>query len=128
MAELDDADLYNSTRGNAVWIGKTADERNAALAKAGDYILANYNVRTDLSTTEQQRYNLAKFALASEFLASPPATRSTAAVQKDRKKLDGLEKETIYFEAPSDPYPLVTGLLSPLVVGSPTFTLGRFSR
>lgn len=117
MAELDDANSFFEARGNRVW--KALPNKDALLLLAGDYILANYNVKSTLSETEQVRFNTAKFQLALEFAKAAPTLKATAPITKSDKTMEGVGETLIeYGDAPVDPYPTITALLAPISVST----------
>lgn len=115
MTEIQEADEFNTVRAYTPWNELSVAQKVAALAVADDYIMANYAIKTELSEDEKARFSVAKYQLAREFSVAPPTLLATAPVQKQRDKMEGVgETETVFADAPADPYPRITGLLAPL--------------
>lgn len=119
MTEIQEADSFNSVRAYEPWAELDASKKVAALAVAADYIMANYAIRSTLTEAETARFKMAKYLLAREFSVTPPTLVASTAVQKQRDKLEGVgETETIFFDSPSDPYPMVSNMLAPLSISA----------
>lgn len=114
---IDRAALYFAARGNQEWARLPAVAQSNALQVAADELAIRYpRLRTDLTETETQVLEQALFRLARAILAKPLALVATAPITKTRSKLGEIEKETVYGEAVTDPFPDVTALLKPLLV------------
>lgn len=128
--DVTQADAFNAARGYTNWAG-TNVVKAAALVRAQDYIGANYNLRSTLTTQEQSRLDSATCLLARDMLTDTSASiRAQATVTKESKELSGMKKSVEYADAPRDLYPYVTALLTPLCVAtaSVTYAIGKLVR
>ena len=118
MATLEQANTYNSVRGNDDWselVDEAPQQAVALLQDAEDYIRSTYPVRPALTAEEQRIFDGIVCRLAAVFQANPPQIASSAAVKSEKKEGAGFKKETEYFEAGADPYPYVTAVIRPFL-------------
>ena len=127
MTSIATADAILSVRGSD-WATEDVGTKTAALAKAGDYIAATYALVADLTDSQQSVLDLATSLLADEFRKAQPALAAPTSVKESKEQLGTMLTDTIYFEAPSDPYPTITGLLRPLTLSAPSVVFGRMVR
>lgn len=128
MTSITTADQLALERDYTKWTNAQPVEKLPVLARASDYILGRYYLRSDLTETETARVDLATFLIANDLLANPDtlALRASQPVKKTNKELKGMVTSTEYFEAPADPYPQITAMLAPLLVTDAVSTGGGF--
>lgn len=111
------ANDFHTSRGNADWTGDDTDKQ-AAINKADDYILAYYAPFKSDVLTADARYVAAYALLALEFLTAAPALKTSQTIKSEEVENDGQSVKTTYQDADIDPridpYPLVTAMVAPL--------------
>lgn len=131
MATLEQAQTYNTLRGNELWEELDDPVAAALLQDAEDYIRGAYPVRANLTNEEQRTFDGIVCRLASVFQVTPPAAAASPAIKKESKEGVGFKKEVEYVAAGSDPYPYVTAILRGLLATasvSSGFAIGRLIR
>ncbi|MGI4850354.1 MAG: hypothetical protein ACRYGR_00180 [Janthinobacterium lividum] len=125
-ASLATADAFHALRYTAAWtaVGDD-DQRSAALVLASDYIAANYRLIDDVSVLPI--IAAAAMTLAPAYLAggSIAETDNRAIIEQTVIGPVGLQKTTKWSPTAgvSDPYPLITAILSPAIVPTSGFTI-----
>lgn len=143
-ATLAQALAYHTARLNDAWTLTANDAaRSAALIRATDYIEATYRAPSaKLVATQGLQWPIdseglpsplvtATVMLALYALDKPLFTPAARGASKTTKKLEGLGELTTEFDEPiSDPYPMITSMLAPLieVAGSGGLIVGRLIR
>jgi hypothetical protein len=126
MATIEDASAFAKARG---YDFSTGTDGQQALAKAGDYIRANYRLRAPKNADEQALLDDATYLLAIEFYSNDaPALRAAQQVKEAKKQIGTLLTDTTYFDAPADLYPAVSGMLAPLNIANQKLRFGRMVR
>lgn len=131
MADIDDANTFNAARGYSDWAALAAAAREAALVRASDYIGMRYALREPSTGAEDTLLSTARYIIARDLAvnAKPFPIRAETPIAKEAKELSGMKKSTEYGDAPTDPYPLVTSLLAPLMLTTANaVTFGRLVR
>ena len=116
--DLATSKTYAADRQFAEWTSATDDTLQVKLLLASDYLAERYNLKAELTASEQAKYDTAHFKVAYDFLVNgDAATRADRLVTKESSELTGVGKESKeYAEGEHDPYPGVTRLLAPLCV------------
>lgn len=113
---IEQADTYHGARANEAWFQLSEEEKSAALVRAADYIEAFYTLRSDVQE-DHPRLVSAVCALALELHINPQGLQATVGIKTKKESFEGLDStEITYQDAPTDPYPQITGLLSPITV------------
>lgn len=128
MATLEQANTYHAVRQNEDWLELDPGLATALLSDAEDYIRTTYSLRVIQTPDEQRIFDGIVCRLADLFRTSPPAVAGKAALKKESKEIMGLKKSVEYADAPSDPYPYVTAMLSLFIVKPAGVTMGRMVR
>ena len=110
------ADSYHSARANAAWEALPNDAaKTAALLRAQDYILAVYSLVDGLED-DNATLATATIMLAGEMTAQGSLLDKNAGVRKSKKEMEGVGSiEVEYNDSKSDPYPLITATLKPIL-------------
>ncbi len=112
--ELEAADGFHALRENSSWVDADQSTRVAALYRASDYVEAVYAID---GLEEDARVQMAVTMLAAEMLTASlsVAAPTQAVLSEELEAGDGAfrEKKT-YAARASDPYPLITAILSPI--------------
>lgn len=128
MTTIATADDLLTVRGSN-WASQSDEIKTAALAKASDYITANYTLVAEPDDDQRALLDLATALLADEFRSSQPALAAPTTIKESKEQLGTLLTDITYFDAPTDPYPTITGLLKSLVVdANPSVRFGRMVR
>lgn len=111
---------YAAERQLEQWDLEADDVLQAKLLLATDYIAERYQLKAELSASEQAKLDVAQFKIAYDFLINGnPASREERVTTKEKSELTGLGKEEKEFaDVEYDPYPGVTRLLAPLCVSA----------
>ena len=114
-----EANAYHTLRGNEDWqyFGKDADKL-AALYRASDFIRSYYRTTDSEAATALVREATIRLAPEIDNLAE---RRAAAGIKSKKESLDGaVSEETTYFDnvADSDPFPDITALLKPVLIGA----------
>lgn len=113
-------DSYHALRNNTAWDGLDTAAKNAALARAEDYIVATYYPLVSDLEDDNPRLVAAFALLANEFRAAMPDLKTAQTLKSKevtsgddtiKKTYQDSDKETV-----KDPYPLVTAMIAPLRV------------
>lgn len=116
---VSEADAYHTLRGNEDWQFLGDDEEKlAALYRASDFIRSHYRTRDTDEATALVREAIIRLAPEIDKLAE---RRASATIKSKKESLEGaLSEETTYFDnvADSDPFPEITGLLQPVMLGA----------
>jgi hypothetical protein len=116
-----EADAYHTLRGNDDWqyFGEDA-EKLAALYRASDYIKSHYRTLDTDEAIAIVREATIRLAPSIDKLAT---LREAATVKTKKESLDGVvSEETTYFDSvgSSDPFPDITGFLTPALSNTST--------
>lgn len=124
MTDLTTANQLAADRGYQEWIDAQPEQKMPLLARASDYIMGRYLVKSTLTEAETAKLDLATFLIANDLLANPGsnALRAEQPIKKTDDRLGAMVTTVEYFDAPADPYPTITALLAPLVVTAPIST------
>jgi hypothetical protein len=107
---LAEALSYHTDRATAEWLAADDSTRSAALIRATDYINFTYTLNETIDRTDAAVKN-ATMALAPYALGINLTAQASPDVLSE--ELVGVAKTT-YSASPSDPYPFVTSILSPV--------------
>ncbi len=116
MATLEQANAYNTIRGNDAWSKLASPAATALLIDAEDYIRA-YGIRANLTDDEQRMFDNIVCRLAAIMQTKPPQVAAAPTIKKESKEGAGFKKEVEYVAAASDPYPYITAVIRPFLQG-----------
>jgi hypothetical protein len=113
-------DAYHLLRNNTAWAGLSPTQKNAAMARAEDYIIATYFPLISTVEDDDTRLVAAFALLALEFRTSTPALKTEQLIKSDEITSGDKSSKVTYQDADkapvTDPYPFVTAMISPLQV------------
>lgn len=115
MATLEQANTYNTMRGNAEWSKLTTSVATSLLEDAEAYLRGSYSIRATLTVAEQRIFDGLVCRLASIFQITPPQGAATAPIKSEKKEGAGFKKEVEYNTITSDPYPYIAVAIRPLL-------------
>jgi hypothetical protein len=125
-ADINEADLYHSLRGNSDWTDADITDKIAALVRATDYIESTYEADNEPLTDVQSlqwpvkgdwRLNptviSATIELALYALKGPLSAPAERGIKSNTQKLEGVgELSTVYDDASAEAFPAITSKLS----------------
>lgn len=111
-------DSYHALRNNTAWEQLDSAGKNAALARAEDYIVATYYPLVANIEDDNPRLVAAFALLANEFRAGMPDLKTVQLLKSEELQNGEKVIKTTYQDADKapikDPYPLVTAMIAPL--------------
>lgn len=127
--ELETSKTYATDRGYTDWTGESDAELTRYLLLAQDYIDARYTFKSDLTDAEQSKLDVAQFKIAYDILLNgEQPIRAERIALKESKELAGMKVSREYEDTHVDPYPAVTRLLAPILIGGGSVRFGKLVR